>query len=291
MNNFRRLCLNTSLVKSLFCGLLVWLSSAACAEPWDTFSDTWVATDDLGRTVPSAREVGPPRPQKFVGMFYFLWLGEHGSAGPFDITKILTQEPAALQNPDSPLWGSIGALHHWGESVFGYYVSRDEWVLRRHAQMLSDAGVDAVFFDVTNHLTYPRSYFALCRVWEQIRKEGGKTPQIAFLTPFGDPSRVTRTLYEDLYKPGRYADLWFRWEGKPLILANPDLIQGHAMLSSEREAVQLDASTTLGQTFVVDKPFTAVGGVFPTWMTSDSAMTLSLFAGGAGRQTFGPPTV
>ena len=28
-------------------------------------------------------------------------------------------------------------------------------------------------------------------------------------------------LYEDLYKPGLHADLWFRWRGKPLLICNP----------------------------------------------------------------------
>ncbi len=160
----------------------------------DTRSDSWVATDALGRAVPlygeriaDAPHLGPipaPRPKKFVGMFYFLWLGEHGRLGPFDNTKILHRDPDALQKPDSPLWGPVNAPHHWGESVFGYYLSRDEWVLRRHAQMLSDADVDVVIFDVSNNLTYPRAYRALGKVWSQMRRDGHRTPQIAFLTPF-----------------------------------------------------------------------------------------------------------
>jgi hypothetical protein len=155
-------------------------------------------------------------------MFYFLWLGEHGRLGPFDNTQILRRDPDALQKPDSPLWGPVNAPHHWGESAFGYYLSRDEWVLRRHAQMLSDAGVDVVIFDVTNHLTYPRAYDALCRVWSRMRREGNRTPQIAFLTPFfGDRASVVKTLYTDFYRPGIARELWFQWQGKPLILADP----------------------------------------------------------------------
>ena len=30
------------------------------------------------------------------------------------------------------------------------------------------------------------------------------------------------TVVEKFYRPGRYDDLWFRWEGKPLMLCNPD---------------------------------------------------------------------
>lgn len=199
--------------------LLLALACAACA--WDTQPDTWVATDALGRVVSTNEKVGPPRKGKFVGAFYFLWLGEHGTDGPFDISKILAKDPNAINDPKNPLWGPVGKFHHWGEPLFGYYLSDDRWVLRKHAQMLSDAGVDVVIFDVTNQFTYPKSYLALCETWTQVRKDGGATPQIAFLTPFWDPKRVVRTLYDDFYSKGLYKDLWFQWKGKPLILADP----------------------------------------------------------------------
>jgi hypothetical protein len=59
-----------------------------------------------------------------------------------------------MSKPDSPLWGPLHIPHHWGESLFGYYLTDDEGVLRKHAQMLADAGVDVVVFDVTNQITY-----------------------------------------------------------------------------------------------------------------------------------------
>jgi hypothetical protein len=186
-----------------------------------TMPDTWVATDALGRTVSTAETVGPPRKDRFVGVFYFLWLGEHGRGGPYDISKILAKDPNAIDDPKNPLWGPVGSFHHWGEPLFGYYLSDDPWVLRKHAQMLSDAGVDTVIFDVTNQATYAKNYLALCKVWSQVRKEGGATPRIAFLTPFWDPHKVVRTLYDDFYGKGLYKDLWFQWKGKPLILADP----------------------------------------------------------------------
>jgi hypothetical protein len=209
---------------------------SAAAGRWDTKPDTWVAVDALGRTLPTFKDVGPPRPNKTIGIFYFLWLGEHGEQGPFDVSKILAKDPGAINDPANPAWGPVGAPHHWGEPAFGYYLSRDPWVLRKHAQMLPDAGVDTLVFDVTNQFTYPRSYLALCRTFEQVRKEGGATPQIAFLTPFWDPAKVVRTLYRDLYRPGLYRDLWFRWEGKPLILADPDLITGETLGGPDGEA-------------------------------------------------------
>jgi len=191
------------------------------ADRWDNFSDTWVATDALGRRLPTHEQVGPPRPDRWVGIFYFLWHGAHVRGGPYDITKILRQDRDAMQNADSPLWGPLHAPHHWGESLFGYYLGDDRWVLRKHAQMLADAGVDTLIFDTSNKHTYRHNYTALFEVLSEVRREGNRTPDVAFLTPFWDPASTVQQLYDELYAPGLFSDLWFLWEGKPLILADP----------------------------------------------------------------------
>ena len=251
---------------------------------WDTMSDTWVATDALGRRVPSYEEVGPPRRGRYVGIFYFLWLGAHVNGGPFDITKMLAKDPNAINDANSPLWGPLYAPHHWGEPLFGYYLTDDEWVLRKHAQMLSDAGVDVIIFDVTNQVTYKPYYMALLKAFREVRASGGRTPQIAFLTPFWEPAKVVHELYGDLYAPGLYQELWFRWEGKPLILADPDRISQSVGSSEKDHPAPLEPGHTLGQAFTADRPFDAVGGSFPTWMEKDSAVTLTLRRGGPGGQ-------
>jgi len=191
------------------------------APQWDAQSDTWEASDMLARTLAAADTAPAPRPDRFVGMFYFLWQGQHGIQGPFDNSKILATHPEALEDGNNPAWGPLHTFHHWGEPLFGYYLSDDGWVLRRHAQMLADAQVDVVIFDVTNQSTYPTCCTALCEAFMDIRARGERTPQIAFLCPFWDPSKTARELYDTLYKPGRYPELWFQWEGKPLIMANP----------------------------------------------------------------------
>src|ERR1019366_131788 len=176
-------------------------SVAAPPSPtWDTFSDTWVATDALGRSLPACPEAGLPRQQRTVGVFYFLWDYPAGGLGPFDISRILARDPQAVTNAASLLWGPMLQFHHWGESIFGYYLSDDEAVVRKHAQMLADAGVDVIIFDVTNQQAYPRSWKTLCRVCDQIRREGGQTPQIAFLCPFWDAKKVARELWQQLYR-------------------------------------------------------------------------------------------
>src|SRR5579859_7290303 len=144
--------------KTLFIvgAFLLW-SSVVSAQTW-VEPCPWPATDGVGRTLPTAEEVGPPRRDRFVGIFYFLWHTDsraHGTEGPRDISKIFAVDPDAMKHPDSALWGLDGAPHYWGEPLYGYYLSTDPWVLRRHAQLLSAAGIDTLIFDTTNTVTYP----------------------------------------------------------------------------------------------------------------------------------------
>ncbi len=254
--------------------------SGARAQSVDTRPDTWTAIDGLGRQVVDESGAPAPRPDRFVGIFYFLWLGAHVNGGPYDLTKILAEDPNAAQDAEHPLLGPMGAFHHWGEPLFGYYVNDDEWVLRKHAQMLSDAGVDTLIFDTTNNFTYRDHYRALLRVFSQVRAEGGRTPQVAFLCPFGDPSRVVHELYSDLYGPGTWSDLWFRWQGKPLILANPDFLQDGIRVTDHDTPAPLAPGHTLGQSFVSDGAFDGVSASCPTWSRQGCSVTVRLRRGG-----------
>jgi hypothetical protein len=38
----------------------------------DVFADTWVAADPSGRTLPGCAECAPPKPDKWVGIFYWI---------------------------------------------------------------------------------------------------------------------------------------------------------------------------------------------------------------------------
>jgi len=160
---------------------------------------------------------------RFVGIFYFLWNGQHDGTpeGPLNIAEIMKAQPDALRDPNSPPWGPPGAMYFWAEPLLGYYLESDPWVLRRHAHLLADAGVDTLIFDATNTLTYKSVYMALCEVFSQVRREGGRTPQIAFMVNT-QAGQTAQQLYEDLYKPGLYPELWFRWQGRPLMVCDPD---------------------------------------------------------------------
>lgn len=209
------------------------LSSDAYTEKYqpatnliDTYSDTWTAVDALGRALPNNEAVGDVRENKFVGIFYWTWHESIGLSTPvYDVTKIIAKDPKAATDIKNPGWGPTNAYHFWTEPLFGYYRPSDEWVIRKHAQMLSAAGVDALFFDCTNgDFTWRNAYLPMLRSLANARKDGLKTPQVVFILNFG-ASETTRNmltnLYLSMYQREEFYDLWFKYDGKPLILAYP----------------------------------------------------------------------
>ncbi|BCM91587.1 hypothetical protein IAD21_03462 [Abditibacteriota bacterium] len=177
----------------------------------DLYSDTWVAIDDLGRSVSIAPR--PPQAGKTVAMFYYVNKPkDYGT--PVDISRALAA------NPDQPALGN-GGFTWWGEPQVGYFRSDDPWVLRHDLSMLADAGVDAVFFDTTNSSHYPETVRVLAKVAFEMRTNGERTPQFAFVTHFQSPDRV-QNIYNDFYKDKSFEPLWFKWSGKPIIFGNRD---------------------------------------------------------------------
>jgi len=59
--------------------------------------------------------------------------------------------------------------------------------------MLADARVDFIVFDVTNQETYKSYYMALLQGVAEVRAAGGRTPQVAFLTPFWTHAASSRS--------------------------------------------------------------------------------------------------
>lgn len=197
--------------------LIAWLPLAASAQApavsalpaRDLQSDAWVGTDALGRTLPTGTQVRAAHADRFVGIFYFVWHSRTDE--PFDNSKSLAV------NPVNPSYGPVPSFHWWGEPAVGYFRSDDPWVARKNLQMLADAGVDVLFLDMTNAATYPADVKTLFDMAETMRAEGFATPKIGFIT-HGGPVRTVTTLYNTYYAPGLYKNLWFTWEGKPLIL-------------------------------------------------------------------------
>ena len=211
----------------------IWAAATGAAEfhgkPYeggDLYADTWVATDGAGRVMPGFKECGPVKPDKWVGIFYWTWHTPN-RGGPNDNTKIIA---AAKGGPVT--WLANGAPYHWGEPELGYYLMTDPFVIRKHASLLVEAGIDVILFDTTNPpFTWKEQYESLCREYAAMRRQGARTPGIGFIAPFGDPRPVTDQLWRDLYQPGLWKELWFMWEGKPLLLADKQFIKDPKMLS------------------------------------------------------------
>ena len=158
-----------------------------------------------------------PRPNQ-VGLFYFLWLGEHGRHKPYDVSKITAEHPDAGYHPDADYWGGVGTYHHWGEPFYGYCYSDDEWVVRRHMKLLIQSGIDFLYFDTTNAVIYEKNAKLVLRVLQEYYDDGWRIPQIMFYTNTrsGDTAKA---LYEAIYKPGYCPDTWYYIDGKPAIIA------------------------------------------------------------------------
>ena len=213
-------------------------------------SDTWVAIDELGRVMPTAitdEKVPATRDNRKVLMFYSSWHTDHQVTynSVVNVTGIKWFYPEALTNANHSAWGaSSGQSCFWGEPLFGYYRTTDPWVLRKHAEMLADAGVDAVVFDCTNgEYLWLSSVEQILKTWSQAKKDGVKVPKIAFMLQLSkQPSSERHALrmlyygetdnsqYDNLsplkgfYGRGEYSDLWFRLDGdpKPFIMAYPE---------------------------------------------------------------------
>lgn len=179
----------------------------------DLYSDTWVATDALGRTLPVGGQVRAPQPDKTAAIFYYLW--QQNGAEVHDISKAL------LANPKNPKLGGPTSFHWWGEPEAGYFNASDPWVIRRNLSMLNDAGIDVLFFDATNALIYLDTVKVIGDVSRQMRAEGTKTPEFAFMTNARGGFTQTE-LYEKFYSQNLYPELWYRLDGKPFLLGAGD---------------------------------------------------------------------
>jgi hypothetical protein len=182
------------------------------------YVDNWVVTDALNRQLPSYDEAGAKRSNKTVGVFYYVWSGYQGNK-VYDITKILAANPVNPLDVSNTSWGPVNAFHFWGEPEVGYFRSEDTWVIRRDLQMLSNAHVDFIFLDVTNAITYLETVKTLCDISMQMRMEGIYTPQIVFTT-YSKSGVVMNLLYDTFYSLSLFDELWFKWDGKPLIFGD-----------------------------------------------------------------------
>jgi hypothetical protein len=191
----------------------------------DLYSDTWVGSDALGRKMPVFADVGAVKKdqRRVVGIFYITWHSDSNhdpkkTSYGGDVSKILATDPSARLDARNPLWTEAG--YHWGEPEAGYFLSKDEYVIRKDMSMLADAGVDVLVMDVTNAVRYWDEWDTVFPVMQRMKAEGNKVPQFCFWAFNGPVVSVVQDLYDKVYKEGKYKDLWYTWDGKPLLLYN-----------------------------------------------------------------------
>lgn len=218
---------------SVILNILIILSSFyvnicfANAEEKVIDSSIWAATDGLGRTLTTEVNTGE---EKFVGLFYWTWHYVWTDWKPLNNTELEKRYPEAKYDFYNDCWGvyADGGPQWWDEPLYGYYSNLDEYVLRKHAELIADAGVDVIIFDCTNGTdTWDEATEVLFKVWEEAKEDGVNVPKIAFMLPFWDKEYVREDLihlYDSIYSQEKYSDLWFYWKGKPLIMARSDAL-------------------------------------------------------------------
>ncbi len=189
----------------------------------------YVATDGLGRKI-STNVNKLTNHYRAVGMFYWTWhLETNNSLRVINVNNISNANPNKIHDFD---WWSLNypaGTYWWNEPIYGYYMENDDYVLRKQAELLSDAGVNFVVFDCTNRsYTWKSAYENLLKVWKAAKEQGVNVPQVAFMLPFAysnDTYTSFMDIYNNLYNPTsenykKYSSLLFRFNGKPLILLN-----------------------------------------------------------------------
>lgn len=194
-------------------------STTPPASPGEGYNvNNVVGVDQFGRTFDV---IGGERDGKQVGMFYFLWLGQPLFSGVYDATKIYNEYGEDVLFHETSDISPEGQFHFWGEPLYGYYNSSDDYVIRKHIELLITAGVDFLVFDTTNAVTYDTVYQKIMKIIDEYLQAGWDAPKVAFYT-HSYSIQTANKLYENVYKANYYPNTWYLVDGKPLIMAYTD---------------------------------------------------------------------
>ena len=206
-------------------------------------SSQWIAQDGLDRVLVTNTTAGDIREDKIVAIFYWTWHGDFGDKqtaynNQQNIDKLIEmgkteRDYMTLSMSELNKLGiktAMGPYHFWDEPIYGYYDGDDEWVIRKQAELLAAAGVDVVFFDNTNGTyTWKETALRVMKVFSEARAQGVDAPDVSFMFPFGPVSHAGTQmveLYNDIYKKGLYEDVWFKLDGKPMVMGWPGSLNG-----------------------------------------------------------------
>ena len=179
------------------------------------------ATDALGRTLP---EISGYKQDRYVGLFYFIW-HTGGIDYRYDVTKLLRTNPDALWDPFDATGVSPACMHYFNEPLYGYYSSKDPWVIRKHVEMFIAAGVDFIALDLSNDVIYPETLMTLLETMEAYRLAGWDVPKFVCYTNLNSGNTI-KNLYKVIYSRNLYPELWFYGPyDKPLIVGHQSEVE------------------------------------------------------------------
>lgn len=187
----------------------------------DNYSDTWTAVDNVGRKLADFEETGPVKAGTHkIAMFYWDWhIGSSTKAKI--IPEVIKANPEAKDDYYHSEWQ--GASCYWDEPIYGFYTSFDYWTYRKQAELMSAAGVDAIFFDYTNYqncYAYPMT--VLLDAFHDARAAGVNTPKVSAYLQMGwdaeNRFNSLKAMYYNFHAYDDYKDLWFTVDGKPMMV-------------------------------------------------------------------------
>ena len=206
-------------------------------------SSQWIAQDGLDRVLSTNTQTGNVREDKIVAIFYWTWHGDFGDKqtaynNQQNIDKLIAmgkteRDYMTLSMNELKKLGiqtAMGPYHFWDEPIYGYYDGDDEWVIRKQAELLAAADIDVVFFDNTNGTyTWRETALRVMKVFSEARSQGVDAPAVSFMFPFGPVDHAGTQmveLYNEIYKKGLYEDVWFKLDGKPMVMGWPGSLNG-----------------------------------------------------------------
>lgn len=194
-----------------------------------------VGTDALGRNI---EEIVTRKQNREVGLFYFLWLGQHGELSEtlYDIQTLtdmygesldnvlwnageLNEQGARVDTAETELESGLTDFHYWGEPLYGYYNSGDPWVIRKHLELFVQSGIDFLVMDITNGSIYLDVMEKVMLVIDEMIDDGWNPPRIILYTNTNSASTIMNA-YNQIYKKGLYPRTWYIRDGKPAIIGS-----------------------------------------------------------------------
>ena len=189
---------------------------SAKSDSYSSTLNSLVAIDELGREF---GETLLSDKQGKVGLFYWLWQGAHVD-GIYDVSNLEETDPDALWGTDeeSLKKSPLDKFHYWGEPLYGYYDSKDPWVIRRHLELFTMSGIDYLALDLTNNFLYNEATETLLEEILRLQQQGWNPPKLMGIFGFlGNSAYNAALFYERFYTNPRYDSCWYKQDGKPVI--------------------------------------------------------------------------